>query len=1133
MLKKLQKILALILLMLSIISTMQPVFAVSGTGKFVGGQYDSGMKTTDNQNTNKGVMIRRLINNTTGEKMTTFCAEYSVNFKTGVIYNGKYYTPTDNTIKKACKVGYFGWYSKYPDYVIDGGILATDMKWVKQEYVFTQQFIWETLGQSNATFIDETVQNQYVAFKNDINSKIENAEKKPSFCDTTITVDIGETITLTDTNGVLADYTSIDKTIEGIRIVHNKGENAITITVNNNCTLENYTISEEMMKNWGAIKEASKDNDTTVYFSFEDGIQNQFYAMNYNDPVTMSMDFQINLFGNIELSKLDKEGKLIDGAIFEINGPDNFYKEVTIKNGKITLDNLKRGTYTIKEKTAPNGYLLNTNTYTVEVVANQTTRQAIINEEPTGTITIIKKDSETGSESQGDATLENAVYKIYANEDIYNVEKTKKFYSNGDLVATRTTNAKGETEEVSNLPLGKYLVIEEKAPIGYMIDKAEYEVNLTYKNSNTKIITQSITSKDKVKKMQVHIYKTGIKENSGLVAGLGGAEFTIKLYSEVEKALKAGYSYAEIWNGLDEYGNSVKINSKRVQEAQKIAPTYESITTDEDGNAYTKEKLPYGKYIVKETKIPLNFIGAADFTFSITEDESEVKEIAQQVKHLVVNNNQLQTYIKLIKKDAKTGNTVTLNSSTFEIKATEDIYDVTTGQIIYKKGNTIEQKIGNATYTSFTTNADNIVVIDNSFNTTSDEKGCVVTPLLLPKGNYEIKEIRVPEGFLQLEQPITFKIECIKDLDRNQDGDCIMEVIIENKQPTGTLIVDKSISMRENVDTSLIDISDLSGIQFKLVAKEDVIDSADGTVIYKKGQVINVYNVDKNGNLKVENLPLGTYELQEFKTLDGLVLNTTKYEVKFTQKDQITKVYTETKEIKNDTTIIEISKTDITGKQLVGAKLSVIDENGKVIDSWISSEEHHKIEGLVVGKTYTLREDFAPIGYAIAEPITFKVTENKETQLVEMKDMPIFKTIKIIKTDSETKETIKANFKFGIYEDSQCTKLIKEVESEKESGTVAFEGLRYGTYYIKEIDAPNGYQLSDKIVKIVINDKGTFKDEELLEDDNSVCTVTYYNQLIPMIQTGNERNYPLLFSSLLVSLSGLILTRKEKIDKIM
>lgn len=94
----------------------------------------------------------------------------------------------------------------------------------------------ETLGQSNATFIDANIQNRYIAFKNDINNKISNMQRKPSFCNGTVTVEAGKTTVLTDTNGVLADYTSIDKTTEGIRIVHNKGENTMSITVNDDCT---------------------------------------------------------------------------------------------------------------------------------------------------------------------------------------------------------------------------------------------------------------------------------------------------------------------------------------------------------------------------------------------------------------------------------------------------------------------------------------------------------------------------------------------------------------------------------------------------------------------------------------------------------------------------------------------------------------------------------------------------------------------------------------------------------------------------------------------------------------------------------------------------------------------------------
>ena len=720
--------------------------------------------------------------------------------------------------------------------------------------------------------------------------------------------------------------------------------------------------------------------------------------------------------------------------------------------------------------------------------------------------------------------------------------------------------------------------------------------------------------------MQVHIYKSGIKENSGLVPGLQGAEFTMKLYSDVEKSLDAGYSYAEIWNGLDEYGNSVKVDSKRVAEAQKIAPSYESIVTDENGDAYTQNKLPYGKYLVKETKTPKDFYVSSDFTFSITEDESEVVEIAKKIKHLYVNNEQMETYIKLVKKDADSGKIVSLNSATFQIKAAKDIYDRGNGKIIYKKGEIITQKVGSTVYNSFTTNSKNLVVVDGSYDNIRDEQGTVVTPLLLPVGEYEVSEIKIPSGYLQLDSPIKFKVDTIKDYDQDNTGDYIKTVEIKNNKPFGTLIVDKSVALKENVDTSIVDVSDLSGIQFKLSAKVDIIDPADGSIIYKKGQEVNTYNVDKKGNLKIEKLPMGTYELQEVKTLDGLVLNETKYEVKFTQKDTTTKVYTETREIVNDTTLVEISKTTITGdKELPGAELSVIDENGKVIDKWTSSNKAHTIEGLTVGKEYTLREDLAPLGYVkatdieftvskdketqkiemidkvvlvsktdlvtgeelpgaelevtdkdgnvidkwtstnephhvtgleegkeytltektcpygyeVAESINFVVTTDKETQLVEMKDMPILKTIKVIKADSETKETIKAKFKFGIYEDPECTKLIKEVKADKESGTVTFEDLRYGTYYIKETKAPFGYQLSDKVVKIEINNEGTFADGELLEDNDSICTFTYYNKLIPKIQTGSEMNYILLIGSAIISLLGIttgivVLKRKNK-----
>lgn len=1288
---KIKKIFSVIILILMLFNIVQPVLAASGSGVWTGGQYASGMKTTDNQNGTTGIIIRKLVNTSNGDKKTVFCAEHGIDFKTGASYNGVYYTPTNSTIRKACKIAYLGWYRDNGGYVVDGGILAASMIDVKKAYVYTQQYIWETLGQSSATFVNSTYQAEYQAFKERIDNEINQISARPSFNGKTITITAGESKTITDTNGVLSAYNSIDKTQDGVRYQHSAGSNSMTITVYDSVETENIRISDSTFQSWGMVKGETEEHDTTVYFEFPSGIQDQLYAMHYNDPVTLNLSLKIELLGNLELKKLETTGKLVDGAIYNVSSSNGYNKDVTVTNGKITLEKLKKGIYTVKEKKAPDGYLLDTKAYNVEVIPNQTVNQDITNEEPTGTITIIKKDKETGVTPQGDAKLKGAVYEVYAAEDIYNKAKTKKFYSNGDLVATRTMNEKGGTEDVTELPLGKYKIKEKTASEGYFVDNTEYSVILAYKDQNTKVITNKTTSNEQVKKMGVHIFKSGINIQSGLVQGLEGAEFSIKLNSAVEKAYSQGYSYAEVWGGLDENGNKVSVNANRVLQAQAIAPTYEIITTDSDGNAYTQNKLPYGKYIVKETKTPVDFEPAVDFSFSITKDESEIQDVAQKVKHLVVNDEQLESYIKLVKKDFKSDKIVTLNSATFEIKAASDIINRGNGKTLYRKGDKITQKLGSTTYSSFTTNADNEVIPDYSYNSDNDEKGTTITPLSLPVGKYEITEIKIPTGFLQLESPVKFEIKNIKDFDTDKDGDFIKEVIIKNEQPTGTLKLNKTVAIRENVDTSLVDITDLSGIQFKLSAKEDIIDMTDGSKYYTKGQEVGIYNLTKEGKLTIDNLPMGTYELQEIKTLDGLVLNNKNYEVKFVKVDDITKVYTENIDISNDTTVVEFSKTDITGEaELEGAKLTVLDGD-EIIDTWTSTDKAHKIEGLIAGKEYTLKEEIAPngfvkateikfkvenskniqkqtmidkivelsktdiggneiegakiqvfdgdkiidewtstkeahkisgleegktyilheevapdgyvkatdveftvttdketqheklvnkivkvsktdltngeelegaeleitdvegnvienwtstkephivngleegktytltektapYGYEMTESITFTVTTDKETQIIEMKDMPILKNIKIIKVDAESKEVIKDKFTFAIYEDQEGTKLIKEVKSDKEEGTVIFEELRFGTYFIKEIKAPKGYELSDRVVKVEINGKGVFIDDELTEESDNTVTFNFENKKIEVPQTGDNSHIKLALGILLLATLGL------------
>lgn len=1374
--KKLNKIIAIIMLFFTLFSVVQPVFAASGSGKWSGGQYASGMKTTDNANGTTGVLIRRLNNLNTGERKTVFCAEHGIDFKTGASYNGVYYTPTNSNIRKACKVAYLGWYKNNGGYTVDGGILASDMKWVKWDYVFTQQYIWEILGQSNATFIKADEQQGYIDFKNRINNEIADIEKRPSFNGATITIQAGETKTITDSNGVLAEYGTIDKTKDGIRFVHQNGSNSMTISVDENTNLENYRVSDSTFREWGMLKNGTEDNDTMVFFEFASGVQNQLYCMHYNDPVTLRMSLNIETFGKLELQKLNSNGDLINGATYKVSGPNDYSKEVKVTNGKITLEKLKKGTYTIREISAPNGYLIDSNAYDVEVKVNQTATKAIINKEPTGKILVykvntnndkvgqaefqvianekimnraktityyqkdevvatiksdnqtgiaqidnlplgkylvkevkapygyllnntiynadlkyvnettpvieikiedventeptgelkmIKTDRDTGNAARvdgtghhGDASLNGAVYTLYAKADIYNVARTIKYFSKDDVVGTYTFNEFGkataritndntkaklsiENDTIKGLPMGSYYVRETKVPTGYMEDTNIYNYDFKYKDQKTSIIGVNGTATEIVKRAKFEVIKVSTNDNT-TATKIANAEFTailnryVEYYGSFEKAQEHLSEFAD-----DEYS---------------------VFKTEENGHGVSK-LLAYGEYMVKETYTPSDKIETVEpFYVNIDKNSDGV------IKEYVENDLPFESYLKMIKIDKKTGKEVTFSNTTFKLYRLND----------KNEWEQVKCKTG--------------LFYTDKWKT--DKTGLAVTEDKLPSGTYKIDEIKLPTGFLEQDEEVTFKINrSNKTLEFDKDYDAYITIKVGNEQPTGTLKVDKSVALKDNVDTSLVDVSDLSKIEFTLTAKEKIIDYADGSTIYEKGAKVGDYKLTKDGNLEIKELPMGKYELKETKTLDGLVLNDEPIKVEFKKKDDTTKVYTEIRKVENKPTEIEISKTTITGdKELEGAKLSVIDENGNIIDSWTSTKDTHKIEGLLVdkeytlreeitpneyvkatdikfkvektgdiqkvvmidkvveiskedisgkeiegaklqvldnennvidewtsgkephkvtgleenktyklheevsignyvkatdiefkvstdketqkitmidklvevtktdltngeelegaklevidedgntidkwistkephqvqgleeGKTYTLRETTAPYGYEITEEIKFEVTTDKETQKVEMKDMPILKNVKVIKVDFDTKEVIKDKFTFAIYEDSECSKLIKEVKSNSEDGTALFENLRYGTYYIKETKAPVGYELSTRVVKVDINDKGIFIDDTQVEEKENTIEFSFENKKIEVPKTGDESNIKLIGGIALLSVLGI------------
>lgn len=1069
-----KKIVATLLILFTLLSNVSPILAVSGSGDFVGGQYASGMITTDHTIGSTGVLIRRLINTTTGERYTVFCAEHKVDFATGSIYNGNYYTPTDATIKKACKVAYFGWYSKHGTYVIDGGILANEMINVKKDYVYTQQYIWEVLGQSNATFTNSTYQNEYVSFKQDIENKISKMEQRPSFDATTITVEAGETKVLTDTNGVLADYSSIDNTKENIRFQHNKGENTLTITVSENCTVEKLNISDSTFQSWGLVKEESKDQDTTVYFSFKTGVQDQLMALHYNDPVPLAFSLKINLLGNLELSKLNTNKDLVNGSVFTVNGP-GYNGDVTVQNGKILLEKIKKGTYTIKEKSVGTGYLLNTESYKAEVKPNQTTTQAIVNKEPTGEISLIKTDKDTGNSNRvdgtshhGDVNLKGTEYTLYAKEDIYNVARTVKYFSKNEeiakftfdeygkatvIVTNKTTPAKlsAEGNTIKGLPMGTFYAKETHVVEGYMQDTEEHIYKLNYKDMNTPVIKISDTLKNTVEKAKFEVIK--ISSNTNTTAEvIENAEFTailtkyVDFYGSFEEALKH----------LDEYAED----------------EYSIFKTGADGHGVSG-LLAYGEYTCYETSTPSDEINTVQpFYIKIDRNSDGV------IKEFIENDTPFESYLKLVKIDKNTGKKVILSNATFKLERLNEETN---------EWEKVNCKLGKETFDSWTT----------------DENGVAYTETKVKAGKYKLFEISVPNNFLELEEDIIFEVnKSNKTLEFDKDYDAYITVTIANEQPTGTLKLDKSVAIRQNVDTTLVDISNLSKIKFKLTAKEKIIDYADGSTIYEKGQEVGQYNLTKEGKLEVKNIPMGKYELEEIETLEGLVLDTTKHEIEFKQEDTKTKVYTKEEKLVNDTTVVEFSKTDITGdEELVGATLTVTDSEGNVIDKWVSGEETHKIEGLKVGEKYTLKEEIQVDSYVKATDIEFTVENTNKVQKVTMID----KVVEMSKVDIGGNEIEGA--KMQVLDDEG--NIIDEWVSEKEPHKI--KNLEEGKSYILHEEVSVGYYVKATDVEFEVTYDKETQHLELIDKIVDVKKTDMVNgeevegaELIVTDENGNE-----------------------------
>ena len=329
----------------------------------------------------------------------------------------------------------------------------------------------------------------------------------------------------------------------------------------------------------------------------------------------------------------------------------------------------------------------------------------------------------------------------------------------------------------------------------------------------------------------------------------------------------------------------------------------------------------------------------------------------------------------------------------------------------------------------------------------------------LPLGQYRVVEVEAPYGYVlnPNEQKVTF-------------------TYVDDKTP----VIKESLTFsddRQKLDMSVtkLDAEDntpIAGAVFGLYADED-IKNVDGKVIIEKGTLLEKATSDENGKIAfVKDYPFAKYVARELVKPAGYVTNeeAVNFDTKYQGQDVKTAVYNS--EYKNTPTTFEFTKTDITsGAELTGATLTVLDKDGNVVDTWTSdAKEAHVIKRLVVGETYTLREEFAPYGYLKAADIQFTVEDTGKVQHVEMKDEVPTGSIVINKdgefvTDTTLMKGYWYDFIFNFFKDSLA-------------------GVTFDVYAKEDIVSADGldtvyHKAGDKVATIVTNDKGIARIDDL------------------------------------------------------
>lgn len=875
-------------------------------------------------------------------------------------------------------------------------------------------------------------------------------------------------------------------------------------------------------------------------FTYAENVARGGLKLQKHDTVTMTQpqgnaSNLVTAYQLINLNPYDVAMKADDQIVCVAEAGKAFsYLIVTDENGawKSDLSFLQTGRYRLVEITAPEGYTLTSNnsSFTTvmefQVLENQYCDLTgnLGDEIKRGGFQVKKNDADI-NDRQGDTNL-SARFRLVNRSKNQVVVNGKTVLPGGVIDVDGSGNGWFASDEngwyVSSdqlLPYGTYELSEIEAPAGYKNNALNQTTFTIDDNQQMADISQEIF--DEVVTGRFAIYKHYRKHDSSQWDDLPeqGAVFLAMLTSKLNSVFENDMiqAYEVLKNADMEDLKQLGVSSKE----------FSIVITDENGMGYSGE-LAYGSYTIRQVDgDPETFLNEETKIFEVKGQTSskidafgsEVRVYDDQKILYYAATDVFRTYeLKMVKKDAETGKTVSLTGASFMVgfdSNENDVWDDEDKNFSkkYNSYHSIEngfvvQTVGKQKYHIFRTASKTnekyekgTFVVDEE-NSNENQYGEAYTPVHVEYGHYFIFETdgnqetvnETPSGYV-MASPVSVtasrKEEAVPVAesallqssysllyDENSETSYAdemdtIEAVVENFRALGKLNVHKTVHSY-NADYQGAEV-DFTRFVFELRASEDIMDPSDGTVIVHKGELAKTivdgnyqetgkFCLDETGSYTLDRIPLGNYELKETEVSDTFVTNynTWNLTIKQDADDRINAVYEEDVQVTNYPTLVSVSKKAVTGEdELEGACLHVEDQNGEVVDSWISSDKPHLMEGLKKGHTYRLIEDLAPLGYVKASSVYFTVLDEKDVQKVTMTD----RIVEVVKQDCSF-SSIKGASMQVIDEEG---KVIDEWISDGKVHRVSHLETDK-TYTLQEVKAPEGYVRAKDIVFTVKDD---------------------------------------------------------------